>query len=89
VKRRFPGYYVIREYGHRMPTQYEPLFVASRRRAEALHDWYDDDARSRYSYAFCTYVIHAHELPEAKAEADNFARYPYDPRQAPIARRRA
>jgi len=89
VKRRFPGYYVIREYGHRMPRQYEPLFVASRRRAEALRDWYDAEARSRYSYASYAYVIHAHELAEAKAEADHFARYPDDPRHAPIERRRA
>jgi hypothetical protein len=89
VKRRFPGYFVIREYGHRMPTQYDPLFVASRRRAEALRDWYDDEARKRYSYAFYAYVIHANELPQAKAEADNFARYPCDPRHAPIESRRA
>jgi hypothetical protein len=89
MRRRFQGYYVIREYGHCMPTQYEPLFVASRRRAEALRDWYDGDARSRYSYAFYAYVIRAHELPAAKAQADNFARYPYDPRHTPIERRRA
>lgn len=86
MKRRFPGYYVIREYGHRMPTQYDPLFVASKRRAEALRDWYDDDARSRYSYAFYAYVIRADELADAKADAHSFARYPYDPRHAPIER---
>ena len=83
-RRRFPGYYVIREYGHRMPTQYAPIFVASRRRAEWLRDWYDDEMRARYCTAFYAYVIPAEQLREAQAEAHSFARYPDDPAHDPL-----
>jgi hypothetical protein len=88
-RRRFPGYYVIREYGHRMPTQYAPIFVASRRRAEWLRDWYDDEMRARYCTAFYAYVICADELAAAQAEAHDHARYPDDPRHSPLTVERA
>lgn len=88
-KRRFAGYYVIREFGHRMPTQYEPLFVPSFRKAQWLADWYDSAMRARYCTAFYAYVIPAHELAAAQAEAHDFGRYPDDPRHWPLTVERA
>lgn len=89
MKRRFPGYYVIREYGHTHPTQYDPLFVASFRKAQWLADWYDRAMRDRYCTAFYAYVIRADELAAAQAEADDHARYPDDPRHWPLTVARA
>lgn len=88
-KRRFPGYYVIREFGHRMPTQYDPLFVPSFRKARWLADWYDRAMRARYCTAFYAYVIPAAELAAAQAEAHDFACYPDDLRHWPLTVERA
>lgn len=88
-RRRFAGYYVIREYGHRMPTQYDPLFVASFRKAKWLAEWYYDEMRARHCTAFYAYVIPAAELSDAQADAHDFARYPDDPRHWPLTVKRA
>lgn len=88
-RRRFHGYYVIREYGHRMPTQYGPLFVPSFRKAQWLAEWYDRAMRDRYCTAFYAYVIRADELAAVQAEAYDHARYPDDPRHWPLTVERA
>lgn len=80
-RRRFAGYFVVREYGHHGQVVYTPLFVASYRRAAMLAEWYRDDAERRYVGAFYAYVVPANEL-ETKEE---FHGYHYDPRHEPIA----